>query len=212
MNPETRSSSPCRRIPGSAGVPPAGEGPLPGNAGVRERDAPTQVHARCLVPAMPGWEAGIREIQMRLLWGGGRRFPLTPWIRSCNRNFAAFSTVRASDRGDAMGIFGLGGNCRAAASMLDVTRGSVHNRVQELGGTAPARAAPVDGCAGARVSGGQPSRSDRPNGSGHAPRAEERRGGPKPHRAPDRRSPPPGPPEGVVSCSSSSSSASARCS
>ena len=40
-----------------------------------------------------------------------QQFPLTPWIRSCNRNFAAFSTVRASDRGDAMGIFGLSGNC-----------------------------------------------------------------------------------------------------
>ena len=37
---------------------------------------------------------------------------------ACNRDFAAFSTVRASDRGDSMGTFGFSESCRPAAIMV----------------------------------------------------------------------------------------------
>ena len=41
-----------------------------------------------------------------------RQFPPTLRTRTGSRDFTAFSTVRASDRGDSMGTFGLGGNRR----------------------------------------------------------------------------------------------------
>ena len=71
---------------------------------VRIRFAP-----RCVCRAMqelPRRLQGIRQFP--------RQFPPTFRTRPCDRGFAACSTVRASDRGDATGAFGLGGNgCRA---------------------------------------------------------------------------------------------------